>query len=141
MVKGKIIYDSVFWDRNEFEKHLGIFKKGSNLRQLNGALNENQYFENLQSHYFAILNNNPSEIRNKIICQVRTKLGIDPIAEHVILDSGKNCEVYRISVPRQITIYRKEILKPSLWEFDKTLHSKGPRAISNLIKELESGVV
>ena len=141
MVKSKIIYDSVIRTREEWENYLGEFKQGSNTKEFDYDLMDNQYFNALQSHYFAILNNSPEEIKNKIRMQVKEKLGIEPIAEEAVLGKGKNCEVYRISTPRKITIYRKDILdKPSAWFFDKTLHSKGAKAINNLIKKLENNL-
>jgi len=140
MVKGKIIYDDVIRIREDWENELGLFRESSRTKILDNDLVDNQYFDALQSHYFAILHDNPQEIRSKIMCQVKHKLGIQPIAEHAILDSGKNCEIYRISVPREITIYRKEIYDvQSRWIKDKTLHSKGPQAIRNLIEKMESG--
>ena len=134
-----ILYDNIIRTRNQWEKHLGLFRQGSNSKELSYDLMDNQYFEALQSHYFAILHNNPEEIRNKIRLQVKGKLGIEPIAEDIVLDFGKNCEFYRISVPKKITIYRKGILdNQNSWIFDNTLHLKGPQAIKNLIKRLDN---
>jgi len=139
MVKSKIIYDNVIRTREEWENYLGEFRNGSKLKQLSYDLVDNLYVEALQSHYFAVLNDNPEEIRNRIRLQVKEKLGIESIAEEAILGRGKNCEVYRISSPKKITIYRKNILdKQSVWEKDRKLHSKNLGAILNLIKKLEN---
>lgn len=138
MVKSKIFYDSVVRTREEFEKYLVEFREGSNLRSIDSSLIENQYFDSLQSLYFAILNNSPNEIISKIKTQVSKKIGIDSIAEECILGSAKNCGVYRISISSQIEIYREDILNtPNAWIKMKDLHSKGPRAIANLIERIK----
>jgi hypothetical protein len=135
LMKSKILYDCVFRTRQEFEKHMR--KAG----QSPLSLDYNQYFSALYSHYFAILHNNPAEIRARIKNQMMSKLcSSNQIAEESILGSGRNCEIYRISVPQQIVICRRDILdRPNAWETMKDLHTKGPRAIRNLIEKLEFG--
>lgn len=133
MVKGKILWDNVIRTITEFEKYMRK-SKGNNY-----VLDVMQSFKELQSHYFAILHNNPDEIINKIRNQVVRKLS-SPAAEECIMDFGENCKVYRISTPEEIVIYRRDILdRKSAWEKMIDLHSKGPVAISNLIKKLQSG--
>ena len=138
MVKSKIFYDSIIRTADEWETSINKLRKiYSDLAFPD--LMDLPYLEAVQSHYFAILNNNPGQIKEQIRMQAKRKLGRwMPIVWEEVLDSGKNCEFYRLDVPREIIIYRKEILdKPSAWRFDKTLHSKGPRAIRNLIEKLE----
>ncbi len=133
MVDGKIFWDKVVRNSDEFREYLRRFKRSNR-----SNLDDMQSFEELQSHYFAILHNNPLEIRYKIRNQVIEKLGANCVAEDFVMDTGKNCEVYRISTPENIVIYKKEIFKYNAWERMRDLHSKGPLAIANLIERLES---
>ena len=134
MVKGKILWDNVVRTREGFEDYI---------KKINGndyVLDVMQSFKELQSHYFAILHNNPQEIVNKIRSQVVEKSTYNSIAEEEIMGEGENCKIYRISGPQKITIYRRDILdRQNAWERMRDLHSKGPKAISNLIERLESG--
>jgi len=140
-MRGKIFYDKVIRTRNEWEKELFSLLKGFpdiNMPYL-GDLPE---LEAIQSHYFAILNNQPQKIREWIRNQVKEKLGaFSPIVLDFVLAPRKNSEFYRIDVPKDIgDIYRKPIYDvQSRWIKDKTLHSKGAEAIRNLMEKLESG--
>ena len=136
MVKGKIFYDNVIRSREEWEEYLMNFYNDN----MSLDLIDSPHFEEIQSHYFAILHNNPLEIKSKIINQVKHKLGMHSIVEDEILGTGKNSIVYRISTPIQITIYRDKILHGDKnWKKCPELHNKKMIAISNLIEKLESG--
>ncbi len=138
---GKILYDDVIRTRNEWEESLSALAKGSmdikfpdlgDLPELNAV----------QSHYFAIFNNNPQDVVLQIRKQAKKKLGRwSPLVWDFSYSEG-NSEFYRIDVPREMIIYRKGIYAPnSRWMENKSLHSKGQIAIRNLLGELNSGEI
>lgn len=138
---GKILYDDVIRTRAEWDKSLLDLAKGDLDVQFpyEGDLPP---IEEVQSHYFAILNNHHNEIRTAIRNQVKKKLGIwTPILWEFNFSEGDS-EFYRIDVPNVVVVYRKEIYGPQLrWNRDESLHSKGPEAIRNLIGKLNSGEI
>ena len=141
MVIGKIIYDNTLRTRDEWEQELFSLSIGFpdvNMPDL-GDLPE---FEGgVQSHYFAIFSNHPKVIEQGIRNQIKEKLGRwVPIAWEGIFDPTEKTEFYRIDSPKEIILYRKPIYDvQSRWIKDKTLHTKKPKAIRNLIKRLEAG--
>lgn len=140
MVRGKIFYDNVIRTRDEWEKSIDFLNKGSQ-NIVFPELTELPYFNSVQSHYFAILHNNPNEIRLSIRNQLGKKIDQwSSIIWDAVLDSGKNCEFYRIDILQRLEIYRNEIYcRQNSWIKVNDLHSKGLTAISNLIKKMESG--
>ena len=134
MVKGKILWDKKIRTRDEWEKYLVDFTYSSS----SPALLDTQFYDIIQSHYFAILNNKPKEIRSRIMEQVSEKLGMHPIIEGTVLGEGENCEIYRISTPVKVDLFRIKSYKGE-WERDKSLHDKQLVAIVNLIGKMESG--
>jgi len=137
MVKGLIIYDGVIRDRIKWEQ--SIQRLGLNM-PYEGDLPE---LSEVQSHYFAIKHNNPKSIESQVRNQLKEVLGSwSPLVWEAVLDKGENCEVYRIDTPKVVIISRKLIYSvQSRWLNNKTLHNKGPEAIRNLIKKLESGKI
>ena len=142
MIKSKIIYDSRIrtfdewgFDINKLTNdYQEIITNFPNLLELT-------FLEEIQSHYFIILNNDPFKISSEIRNQVKTNLGLCiPIVLDVTLKSAKNCNFYRIDVSQKIDIYKKAILDTTrAWVLDRGLHAKGPKAIENLIEKLQTG--
>jgi len=145
MVLGKIIYDKAIRKPDEWEQELSTLVM--NFKRIKDALGiETPFFEefgglnSIQSHYFAILNNNPQNIISWIRGQAKEKIGISPIIWDAVLDSRKTGGFYRIDIPKDIEVYRKPIYcVQSRWIPDKELRTLSPTRIRNFMDKLEAG--
>ena len=142
MVIGKIFYDNTMRRPDEWEEELFSLSKGFSDLKMPYLGDLPGLEQGIQSHYFAILSNNPKKLVSWIRSQAREKTGLSPIVWDATLDSRKNCEFYRFDVPKKIEIFRKPIYDvQSRWIKDKEIHTFSPKQIRNFMDKLESGEI